>query len=247
MQDDPNVLSRPEALSLLGVSSTATEAEVMMAYKAQSGPLKRALTSAATVGEKDRYRTLLRRCVRARDTVLGRKSRPEPQFTIAVDTILGALSNLSFRGLDRAGALRAMGLGPDGTDDQVRTAFAERYRALTRSLAASADAREMYQLQEARLKMRRLSAELTAHGAERTDEAPGDPTPAELPGETDDLVVEEDARPPPVFGPEPGTREDRGSADPPLPRAVDLDATLTDDNIDTYFPNDGRDSRDGTD
>ena len=112
----------------------------------------------------------------------------------------------------------------------------------------------MYQLQEARLKMRRLRAELTAHGAESADEAPSDPTPAELPGETDDLVVEQDARPPPVFEPErdEAAREDGvetggESGDPPLPRAVDLDATLTDDNIDTYFPNDGRDSRDGTD
>jgi len=190
VQDGHDALSRQEALAILGVESTATEAEIMRAYKAMSAPLKRSLTSAVTVEDKDRFRALLRRCVRARDAALNRERRAEPQPAIALDAILGPLSGLSFQGLARVDALLAMGLGPDATDDQVRTAFTDRYRILTRHLSSSADAQVMRELQDARYKMRRLRAELLADDAAdvRTEVPVADDS-----GDTDEVIVEADA------------------------------------------------------
>jgi hypothetical protein len=173
--------TREQALSILGLPSSASRGDVERAYDEHKRPLKRRLVKAPSIQLKNRYRRKLRELVRARDVALGEDSRPADRVRrLALDED-PLLESLEFEQLGPGQAFAILQLPADAAEGEIQRAYTLRYRFLTQQLARARDDRELARLRWARgqlLAVRRCLLE-------RPPEPPapsGGQTPLELSG-----------------------------------------------------------------
>ena len=147
---------KAQALAVLALQPGASEEDVLRAYKALAAPLKRGLTRAVSLDEKNRQRRELRRFVEARDAALGRKRETGMGSEAGAAQILDKLDGISTEHPDRDLAIRGMGLASDASDAVVLALYTDWYRALTRALGAASTDTSMRRIQHARMKMQGL-------------------------------------------------------------------------------------------
>ncbi len=145
-------LSREQALSILGLSPSATDEEAARAYTRQKQPVKRLLIGADSVGLKNEYRDRLRSLVRARDAALGRTSLDDRTHRLELDE-RPLLSSLEVKDLDRARAFRILGLATGARDEDVSAAYTERYRFLTQRLGHAQKEEHFRAIRDARVRL----------------------------------------------------------------------------------------------
>lgn len=149
-------IGKAAALEVLGLGPDAPEQEILRAYKALASPLKRALTSALSLDQKNQQRKQLKRFVEARNAALGRTRETGTGAELSAAPILEKLDGISTERPDRDTAVRAMGLAANAPDADVLALYKVWYRALTRALGAASTGDSMRRIQLARMKMQGL-------------------------------------------------------------------------------------------
>jgi hypothetical protein len=119
VDENDGMSGRARALTALGLRQGASEADILLAYKTLAAPLKRGLTSAVSLDEKNKQRKDLRRYVEARDAALGRTRETGKGAEAGASTVLEKLDGISTERPDRDKAVRVMGLAPDASDADV--------------------------------------------------------------------------------------------------------------------------------
>lgn len=145
-------LSREQALSILGLSASATDEEAARAYTRQKQPVKRLLIRADSVSLKNEYRDRLRALVHARDAALGRTSLDDRTRRLEFEE-RPLLKSLEVKDLDRTRAFRILGLAVGARDEEVSTAYTERYRFLTQRLGSAREDKQFLALRNARVRL----------------------------------------------------------------------------------------------